>query len=532
MTALSKFIMTKQIKKIALSVILLTGLILLVFIGCRKIAIEKKVSYSIDQTKEWYYRFFRKSPEYVNSKTKRYPDWQNGFKQTFGPFEIMEYPLKSNDRIIPITNAGDPNGEKVRTVHATFDRLLIGQKNDGELQAKVVSYIPDAPYLKSHNYDASGNQITKIDPDYAGLVLISEWNGDYVSGYRFKNGKPVAKVTRRQRQPKIDRPTSDGIRLPASQKKEILTVTKPSGTGTGNRVDLAPGCVITYTDYYRCYSIGHMEGDVYVEDMYEEVFIGSGDFEYSSECDDNDDPPELDWCEIFFCYDEGGGGGFNPGVPCNTSNVSYSINDGATPSLTLNYCYWGLTYPESVDISISACNDGVKWNAVVTSIVGNYSVQTRLLPGITEVTGPGGNTSSSNYCAQMTELMQLGVCTGSWYMIEAVRKHEAVHASHFLQSLSTSMAATKTAIEALSVPFTSQDEVSAVAAIKSLSSYSNLAAGAYAKWLAQSTIDISGDHAPGGPTQAAELNVVVPMKVSICTFSKTQVLWPACSICP
>ena len=67
---------------------------------------------------------------------------------------------------------------------------------------------------------------------------------------------------------------------------------------------------------------------------------------------------------------------------------------------------------------------------------GHYSLQARLLPGQSEVTGPGGNTTSANHGDQVTGLTTLGNTVGNnWYMLKAVKKHEAVHEKRFKPGL-------------------------------------------------------------------------------------------------
>jgi hypothetical protein len=87
-------------------------------------------------------------------------------------------------------------------------------------------------------------------------------------------------------------------------------------------------------------------------------------------------------------------------------------------------------------------------------VTGNYSMQTRLLPAETEVTGPGGNTAAGNFCAQVTELKALGQCPGAWYMLSAVVAHEHVHETRLLPALQNASVTPvlQAAIEALCVP--------------------------------------------------------------------------------
>ena len=193
---------------------------------------------------------------------------------------------------------------------------------------------------------------------------------------------------------------------------------------------------------------------------------------------------------------------------------------------------WGITFPENVDIEIMACLDGGVWKAILTGLNGNYSQQIHLVAGVSEVTGIGGNTTTSNFCKQVGDLKALGNVAGvSWYMLSAVKAHEDVHASRFEPSLEAVAGTIEGSVEALSVPGTGQSEAAAIAAIKALPAWATAKSNAYSTWLAQCSAAISGDHAPGGPTDTAEHGVVDPVASGICTYAINHG-WPACVNCP
>lgn len=215
------------------------------------------------------------------------------------------------------------------------------------------------------------------------------------------------------------------------------------------------------------------------------------------------------------------------------ATAAASIASGATPSHALSAGMYGLTFPESVDVTITACKEAGKWVPGVLALVGKYSMQTRLLPGQTEVTGPGGNTIAGNFCSQVRGLTHLGNITSNpWYMLSAVVAHEQVHEKRFLPAMNAVSARIATAVEAVGIPDDGKmTEAEALVALKADPAFKAAVRTAYTTWLAEAATRVAGDHAGGGPTDRAERAVVDPMIASICAEAKKR-SWRACPDCP
>ncbi len=211
-----------------------------------------------------------------------------------------------------------------------------------------------------------------------------------------------------------------------------------------------------------------------------------------------------------------------------------ALNGPVAASIPLGACTWGLTYPESVTVTISASCETGQWCAVLTGLTGNYSLQARLIPTETEVTGPGGNTNQGNFCRQARELNALGVCPGGrWYMLAAVQAHENVHLTRFLPALQDATPAIEASFEALCVPMTpTRTQAQAIAAIQALPAYAAAVRAAQATWLARVLARVAGDHAAGGPTDIAEHGVVDGMVNNICNAANNNCWGPCNPPCP
>ncbi|NII29263.1 hypothetical protein HB364_29560 [Pseudoflavitalea sp. X16] len=219
-----------------------------------------------------------------------------------------------------------------------------------------------------------------------------------------------------------------------------------------------------------------------------------------------------------------------PNTPFPAANAT--VASGAPPTEALGPDDWGLTYPENVEVDISACLEGGSWKAIVTTMHGKYSLQARLLPGFTQVTGIGGNTTDANFCTQVEDLKGQAYNAGAtWFIIEAVVAHENVHATRFEPGLEAVTTTIETDIEALSVPNTGQTEADAISAIKALPGWSTALTNAQGTWLAQILTLVAGDHAPGGPTDVAEFAIINPLVATICSHATTN-SWPVCVHCP
>jgi hypothetical protein len=213
------------------------------------------------------------------------------------------------------------------------------------------------------------------------------------------------------------------------------------------------------------------------------------------------------------------------------------VQSGATGSVALQPKTYGMTFPERVEAGIGAKLDaGTKtWKPVVKSLTGHYSQRVRLLPGQAEITGVGGNTTKANFCAQCESLEALGnlpVSSHPWYIIAAVVAHENVHATRFKPGLEDAEAAMTTAIEAVSVPHVDpMGEVEAIAKLQADAGYQAAVKQAYRLWLAKCAARVAGDHAAGGPTDAAEKAITDPLRTTICAHAAAQ-KWPTCPACP
>jgi hypothetical protein len=214
-----------------------------------------------------------------------------------------------------------------------------------------------------------------------------------------------------------------------------------------------------------------------------------------------------------------------------------SVRAGAPISPGNNDTY-GLTDDESIEPTITArCNFGL-FSADLIALVGNFSEQVRLLPGPPaqqEVTGIGGNTNQTNFCAQVSQLECLGNCQPfTWYMLGAVKAHEDVHQSRLLPTLIEAAPDIEAVINAVSIPIANGvTKQQAPADIKALPEWQAALLLGRAIWDQRYVVSIALDHVHGiaGGTDEAEHSVIDPMVAAICAAAKARG-WSSCASCP
>lgn len=199
-------------------------------------------------------------------------------------------------------------------------------------------------------------------------------------------------------------------------------------------------------------------------------------------------------------------------------------------------CTTGGTFAEGIsstnsDVIISATCNQIEWCAVLLNLTGRFSVDARLQPSALEITGPLGNTTESNYCAQLNDLPS-GPCPKSWGMIDTTWAHENVHVSRLEPTLETVAPSIEAQIEAVCVPhFPGKDKNTAIAEIRESQAFKNAVRDAYVvHWLPLWHSTEVADHALGGPCHQAEFNVFLPMADMICAHADAE-CWSECHRC-
>ena len=202
----------------------------------------------------------------------------------------------------------------------------------------------------------------------------------------------------------------------------------------------------------------------------------------------------------------------------------------AAQRAAMGACTWGITSPDPLKVSTRTCRDGAVWRLRVTKIVSDIRTFSRQLPG--QVAPTTGNSTAANFCGQVRDLDSLGVCgAGHFYLLSAVKAHEAVHVTEWKTSMGSDWPAQKAIIEGLTVP--------AAAATKKKSAARAALRGSPAFRAALQTDRGSGNYRafwgipdPNPQSDAAERVVVTPQIRRLCVNARTRGFGPgACPVC-
>ncbi|MDP8969065.1 MAG: hypothetical protein M3N52_00845, partial [Actinomycetota bacterium] len=192
-------------------------------------------------------------------------------------------------------------------------------------------------------------------------------------------------------------------------------------------------------------------------------------------------------------------------------------------------CTWGITYPDPLEVRTEAVKDGADWRLCVKSVTSNVRCHSRLLPGPPQVEPTTANATSGNFCTQVGELDVLGTCSGKWYMLNAVRAHEAVHVNEWKTSFPTDWPAVQAKIEGITVP------ASGITSLQGVAHFIMRASTEYHDAIQTNATNFPtfwGIPDPNANTNAAEHAVVDPRIDQICNHAKAQGWNPGgCGVC-
>lgn len=205
------------------------------------------------------------------------------------------------------------------TLSSSVERLLLYRDNNGRIQHKLVTYMPDDDYMKKRSMDISHNYLNKLDPEYNGFILYSTLDHEPLYMIRIQNGKGIK-------------------RLSLSDKKKTskiqLESTRASGGVQTNGMECTEVCFEQWQQ--MCVTNPEPGPGESSQDCFDPIFLGEICFitcEYTP-----DDPPPYDPCsdpanaDSPWCGGGGDGGGGTEEDPCKIEcmNNPNKLSDGAS----------------------------------------------------------------------------------------------------------------------------------------------------------------------------------------------------------
>ena len=102
------------------------------------------------------------------------PMWVRAVSGKTSRFDFVEVPLMYNRKVSPTIQTKNKEIDK-QVIQVTFDRLIIYKDKSGKINQRIVTYLPDESYLRSHKGDISHNQINHLDKDFDGYLIYKSW---------------------------------------------------------------------------------------------------------------------------------------------------------------------------------------------------------------------------------------------------------------------------------------------------------------------------------------------------------------------
>lgn len=167
--------------------------------GCKKVSSPNNSSqFSVQTVKNWFnsipYNSFNANNSDNNPlNTSKAIDWNNPFEFKIGEENIVEFPitLKKNKGLSLKANSESIYTEKDVT---TLNRMVFKENANGIISAAVMIVIPNSSYLNSRQFNLSGNHYKNLEKDFSGIVLFYSWDGNYIGGWGYSDGKITKKL--------------------------------------------------------------------------------------------------------------------------------------------------------------------------------------------------------------------------------------------------------------------------------------------------------------------------------------------------
>lgn len=204
---------------------------------CRRIDVKtQQESWSIDTAKEWWFGFFKKSPQYreINSSSpyaialakaatsggsniltekstiKKYPVWDLGELFNTGKFQAFEFPLLYPNKCAPMPEGTTLSGTAAnRIAESILNKVVLIRSQAGDITVRVVSIIPEYEYAQKKQFDISNNSMKHLDPEFKGWIVVRKWNEEIINIYETRNGKITRVLNMKTRQIRSNGNTSN-----------------------------------------------------------------------------------------------------------------------------------------------------------------------------------------------------------------------------------------------------------------------------------------------------------------------------------
>jgi hypothetical protein len=136
--------------------------------------VDQGKSITIEEAQSWFEANVdlknenSKNPATSNMKSLKEPVWQYAKKHEFKGGQVITAPLRYDKG-------------KLRK-KGSWSKLMMYKDEQGSVQLRVMTAIGDLNYMSQHEFKFGAD-------DFAGIIEIKDWDGNFISGERYENGK-------------------------------------------------------------------------------------------------------------------------------------------------------------------------------------------------------------------------------------------------------------------------------------------------------------------------------------------------------
>jgi hypothetical protein len=198
-------------KPLLYTIALLLLLTAIMFISCNKLNYQTDniKDQGLANIKEWYYGYFKKTPDYksVNWKNAllddlknkispnqqfiKHPYWSKTIIHKMGNLAVYEIPLIYQDELFVFFGGRKYTAEEKNLLKKSrINRALFTINKDGSINKKVVTFLPSLKFLQANRYDISHiNTKNFAEKKFEGFLFIKNWDESFEKIYQWEDGK-------------------------------------------------------------------------------------------------------------------------------------------------------------------------------------------------------------------------------------------------------------------------------------------------------------------------------------------------------
>ena len=160
---------------------------------------DKEVTLSTAEAQQWYNenigRVQQNSKESGDDNDKM-PDWKAVKQYNKSKNAVIEIPIYyakqlamriKGDKDIPLSQLTKEEAKQIEPIA----NLLIIKGKDGIIYSRIVHIVGTTDFRKKKNYQIKNNSFERLEKDFSGALLFSDWSGVYQGGFYYQDGEQL-----------------------------------------------------------------------------------------------------------------------------------------------------------------------------------------------------------------------------------------------------------------------------------------------------------------------------------------------------